>query len=388
MKSVLIYVLMVAVFFTATSELVIAGVLNVLAEQMNISESVAGQLITVYSLAFAIGTPIIISTTTRIPRKNLLLLAIALFIVGNFLTIASSSLVVVMGARILLGVSSGVFLVAAFSAATKMVPVEKIGSAIGTIILGFSSAMIFGVPIGVALTNMYSWQTIFLFLGLGGIVILIGLALLLPNLEGDAPVPFKRQFEVLANPVIFYALLLVLFREAGNSVMFTYIASFLGNILSRSASEIGWMMLLFGVAGAIGSRIGGSAVDKWGSAKLIIVGVMVHVIALLLLPLAIHSFPVAITLLSLWIMSMFVLGPATQTYFIERAPQSANLIISLNVSVTQMGIAIGASIGGLVVNWNDTVLYNPLAAGLVLILAFASAVLSIRKSKQKMIPNL
>ncbi|WP_336787865.1 MFS transporter [Paenibacillus sp. MMO-177] len=383
MNRVVIYVLMIAVFFTATSELVIAGILNVLADQMNISVSLAGQLITVYSLAFAIGTPVIIALSARIPRKRLLLFAIVVFIAGNFLSIASTNFMVLMAARMLLGVSSGVFIVAAFSAAAKMVPVEKIGSAIGTIILGFSSAMILGVPLGVALTNTYSWQTIFLFLGIGGVAILIGLALLLPQIEGDAPVPFKQQMGLLANPVIFYALLLVLFREAGNSVMFTYIASFLGDILHRSSAEIGLMMLLFGLAGAIGSRIGGSAVDKWGSAKLILIGVAIHVIALLLLPLAVHSFPVAIALLSLWIMSMFTLGPATQTYFIERAPQASNLIISLNISVTQVGIAAGASVGGLVVNWQGTVLYNPLAAGLVLLLALASAAVSIRKSRQK-----
>ncbi|ACT00468.1 MFS transporter [Paenibacillus sp. JDR-2] len=388
MNRVVIYVLMIAVFFTATSELVIAGILNVLAVQMNISVSLAGQLITVYSLAFAIGTPVIIALSARIPRKRLLLLAIVVFIAGNILSIVSTDFMVLMAARMLLGVSSGVFIVAAFSAAAKVVPVEKIGSAIGTIILGFSSAMILGVPLGVALTNMYSWQTIFLFLGIGGVVILIGLALLLPQIEGDAPVPFKQQAGVLANPVIFYALLLVLFREAGNSLMFTYIASFLGDILHRSSAEIGLMMLLFGLAGAVGSRIGGSAVDKWGSAKLILIGVTIHVIALLLLPLAVHSFPVAITLLSLWIMSMFTLGPATQTYFIERAPQASNLIISLNISVTQVGIAAGASVGGLVVNWQDTVLYNPLAAGLVLILALASAAVSIRKSRQKHISRL
>ncbi|WP_127495996.1 MFS transporter [Paenibacillus glycanilyticus] len=388
MNRVVIYVLMIAVFFTATSELVIAGILNVLANQMNISVSLAGQLITVYSLAFAIGTPVIIALSVRIPRKRLLLLAIVVFIAGNFLSIASTNFMVLMAARMLLGVSSGVFIVAAFSAAAKMVPVEKIGSAIGTIILGFSSAMILGVPLGVALTNMYSWQTIFLFLGIGGIVILIGLALLLPQIEGDAPVPFKQQMGLLANPVIFYALLLVLFREAGNSVMFTYIASFLGDILHRSSAEIGLMMLVFGLAGAVGSRIGGSAVDKWGSAKLILIGVTIHVIALLLLPLAVHSFPVAITLLSLWIMSMFTLGPATQTYFIERAPQASNLIISLNISVTQVGIAAGASVGGLVVNWQDTVLYNPLAAGLILIFALTSAAVSIRKSRPLKLPSL
>ncbi|SEB83071.1 Major Facilitator Superfamily protein [Paenibacillus sp. GP183] len=127
----------------------------------------------------------------------------------------------------ILGLSSGVLLEAAFSAAAKMVPLEKIGSAIGTIILGFSSALILGVPIGIALTHMFGWQMIFLFLAAGSLIILIDMALMLPEIEGDTPVPFSRQFIVLANPVILSALLLVLFREAGNSVMFTYLTSFL-----------------------------------------------------------------------------------------------------------------------------------------------------------------
>ncbi|MBW7458463.1 MFS transporter, partial [Paenibacillus sepulcri] len=151
MNRIVIYILMIAVFFTATSELVVAGILNVLAEEMHISVALAGQLITAYSLAFAIGTPVIVSLTARMGRKKLLLIALSVFIIGNLVSFASSGFILLMAARMILGMSSGVLMVAAFSAAAKMVPPEKIGSAIGTIILGFSSAMILGVPVGIAL---------------------------------------------------------------------------------------------------------------------------------------------------------------------------------------------------------------------------------------------
>ncbi|GGG53718.1 MFS transporter [Paenibacillus radicis (ex Gao et al. 2016)] len=376
----LIYILMIAVFFTATSELVVTGILNVLAEQMNISVALAGQLITAYSLAFAIGTPVIVPLTARMGRKKLLLIALFVFIAGNLISFASSSFIILLVARIILGVSSGVFMVAAFGAAARLVPPEKIGSVMGTIILGFSSAMIVGVPLGIALTEAFGWQTIFLFLAIGGTLIVIVMIGLLPEIEGDAPVPFRRQFTVLANPVILFALLFVLFREAGNSVMFTYVTTFLGTILNRSASAIGLIMLLFGIAGAIGSRLGGSAVDKWGSVRLILIGIAAHIIALAFLPLAIHSYPLAIALLAMWVMSMFIMGPATQTYFIERAPQSTNLIISLNTSVTQVGLAAGAGAGGMAVTMNATVLYNPWVASIALLLSLAAAIVSIRKS--------
>jgi DHA1 family putative efflux transporter-like MFS transporter len=382
MNRIVIYILTIAVFFTATSELVVAGILNILADQMQVSVALAGQLITAYSLAFAIGTPIVVSLTARMGRKKLLLLAMLLFIAGNLTSFLSFSFTLLLISRLILGVSSGVLLVAAFSAAAKMVTPEKIGSAIGTIILGFSTAMILGVPIGIALTDMFSWRVIFLFLAAGSIVILIGMALLLPKIEGDAPVPFSKQFTVLANPVILSALLLVLLREAGNSIMFTYLTSFLDSILHRSVSSTMFIMLAFGIAGAIGSRLGGSAVDKWGSVRIMVISMIAHVFTLALLPLTIHSFPVSITLLSLWVMSMFIMGPATQTYFIEKAPQSSNLIISLNTSVTQIGLAIGAGVGGMAVTWNESVLYNPWIASAALFLAFIAAIISFQKSKK------
>jgi DHA1 family putative efflux transporter-like MFS transporter len=382
MHRIAIYILMIAVFFTATSELVVAGILNVLAEQIHVSVALAGQLITVYSLAFAIGTPIVVSLTARMGRKKLLLLAMLVFIIGNLVSFISSSFTLLIASRMILGLSSGVLLVAAFSAAAKMVPPEKIGSAIGTIILGFSSALILGVPIGIALTHMFGWQMIFLFLASGSLIILIGMALMLTEIEGDTPVPFSRQFTMLANPIILSALLLVLFREAGNSVMFTYLTSFLDTILHRSASDIGFIMLAFGIAGAIGSRIGGSAVDKWGSVRMIVISMIIHVVTLALLPLAIHLFPLAIALLSLWVMSMFIMGPATQTYFIERAPKSSNLIISLNTSVTQVGLAVGAGLGGMAVTLNATVLYNPWVASTAQFLAFTAAMVSFQMSRR------
>ncbi len=141
-------------------------------------------------------------------------------------------------------------------------------------------------------------------------------------------------------------------------------------------------MLTLGIAGAIGSRIGGSAVDKWGSVRMMITSMIVHVVTLALLPVAIQSFPLAIALLSLWIMSMFIMGPATQTYFIEKAPQSSNLIISLNVSVTQVGLATGAGVGGMAVTLNGTVLYNPWVASAALLIAFTAAVVSFQKNRR------
>lgn len=381
MHKKVIYMLTIAVFFAATSELVIAGILNVLADELNVSVALAGQLITVYSLAFAIGTPIVTALTIRMKRKRLLLSAMLAFIIGSLVSFVDAGFAPLLAGRVLLGVSSGVLLVAAFGAAAKIAPPEKIGSAIGTIILGFSSALILGVPLGIALTNLFSWRIIFLILGAGSAVILYGMSRWLPEIEGDAHVSFRKQIGVLSNPVIVFMLLFVLLREAGNNTMFSYISTFLATIMHRSASEIGLIMLTIGIAGAIGSRVGGMAVDKWGSVPVIVAGAIMNISALMLIPTAIHSFPLSIGLMSLWILSMFVMGPTIQAFFIEKAPQSSGLVISLNISVTQVGLAAGAGIGGMAVSYNETVLYNPWVASALLSLALAAAIVSIRRGR-------
>ncbi|MBO9610282.1 MAG: MFS transporter [Paenibacillaceae bacterium] len=382
MQRIAVYLFMFAVFFTATSELVVAGILPELAGQMRVSLALAGQLVTIYSLAFAVGTPLIVTLTARLGRKKLLLATLVVFIAGNLASFASPGFAMLAAARVLLGASSGVLMVAAFGAAAKLVPAERLGSAIGTIVLGFSSAMVAGVPIGIALTERFGWQAIFLLLAVGSLPILLAIAWLLPETEGDAPVPLLRQIAVARDPVIRSALLLVLFREAGNSIMFAYAAAFLGDMLHRTAGQIGAIMLAFGIAGAIGSRLGGAAVDRWGSARLIVGSVSAHVLALALLPLAVGSPPLAIAFMALWVLAMFVMGPATQTYFIERAPQAASLVISVNISVTQIGLAAGAALGGAAAAMNGTVLYNPWVASVALLLSFAAALDSIRRKKQ------
>ncbi|MCR2805890.1 MFS transporter [Paenibacillus soyae] len=384
MKRFTVYLLMVAVFLTATSELVVAGILSVLAEELHVSVALAGQLITAYSLAFATGTPVIISLTSRMGRKKLLLFAMAAFLVGNLVSFVSDAFALLIAARVILGISSGVLMVAAFSTASKLVSPERIGSAVGTIILGFSLAMILGVPIGIKLTDWFGWQTIFLLLAIAGLIIILLMALLLPESEGDAPAPFSRQLSVLANPVILFALIYVLFREIGNSVMFTYVTAFMEEILQRSASDIAFIMLAFGIAGAVGSRLGGSAADRFGSEKVMLISIIGHIVALALLPLAIQSLPLAIGLLSLWVISMFMSGPASQTFFLKKSPESANLIISLNTSITQVGLAAGAGLGGMAVTMNATVLYNPWVASAALLLAAAAALVSVRRSTHKL----
>lgn len=387
MKPFTIYLLALGVFLTATSELIVSGILYAIADDLHISLALAGQLITAYSLAFAIGTPFLVSLTSRINRKKLLLGSLLLFIVGSLASYASSHVWLLMGSRIILGISSGVYLVAAMGTAAKLVPPDKLGRAIGTIVLGFSSAMVLGVPLGITITNMLNWQSIFLLLALLTLLVAFVLAKLLPDVEGDAAVPFHQQFKVLGSIVILSALFLTFFRESGNSVLFTYITPFIQDIFHIKPSSISLMMLVFGLFGAIGSKLGGYAIDRFGPSRVITLSTLIHIGVFALLPLLSGKSLIGLMLISIMVLSMFAAGPAVQSYFIQRAPGSSNLILSLNTSVVHFGLAAGAGAGGFMLNTTSTLQYHPWLGGVVLALGLAAGLISFAAGKRALLPQ-
>ncbi|MEF2968427.1 MFS transporter [Paenibacillus sp. M1] len=385
MKLWKLYVLALGVFITGTSELIVSGIVNILAEDLGVTLAAAGQLVTVYSLSFAIGTPLIISLTARIDRKILLCGSLTLFLLGCLLAFVSSGIEALMISRVALGLASGVFQVVAFGAAAKMVPPEKVGSAVGTIVLGFSGAMILGVPLGIWITNWVNWQANFMILGLLSVLLILVIIKLIPKIEGDEPVPFHRQFKVLGSIVIFSGLFITLFRESGNSVLYTYLIPYMENILRVNPAFSGMIMLIFGLFGAVGAKLGGHGVDRFGAARVITGCLLVNCLSAALLPLFSFGRFAGLLLIALMLLSMFVTGPAIQSYFIQKAPQSSNLVLSLNTSTTQLGLAAGAGAGGVLLNGASTLAYHPWMTTVVLLAALTAAAVSFafgRKGKR------
>ncbi|MCS7463167.1 MFS transporter [Paenibacillus doosanensis] len=379
-----IYILAVGVFLTATSELVVSGILPRIAEDVNISLAVAGQLITAYSLSFAIATPLLIVLTSRMNRKPLLIGSLAVFIAGNALSALSLNAETLMVSRVLLGASSGIFLVVSLGIVAKLVPADQLGRSIGTIILGFSSAMILGVPLGIAIADWMSWQAIFMMLGALSIAVGTAILRLLPAVEGDDPVPLSSQLKQAGSAVIVTAFFISLFREGGNSVFLTYISPYLQQLLSFDTADIAFMMLALGLIGAFASRLGGSLVDRWGTSRTLGTWLVIHLLALALLPVFTFSTPLAVGLIAIMFVALFASGPAIQSYMIQQAPKSANFVLSLNTSVIHLGIAGGAGAGGYLLNGTASLQHHPWLAAALIALGLAAAQISFALSRKKM----
>ncbi|MBW7477171.1 MFS transporter [Paenibacillus oenotherae] len=344
-----IYMLAIVSFLVGTSEFIIAGILDKVATDVGVSVSAAGQLITVFSLAYAFGTPLIMAATARLERRKLLLYALFVFVIGNAIAIALPGFGFLISSRVVLALSTGVFVVTALTVASKLAPPDKQGSAIATLVMGFSTALIIGVPIGRVISAAYNWKVIFGGIGVLGLLAMLAIWFTIPQTDGEEPVPVRKQLALLKEPKILIALSVTFFWIAGYAIVYTYISPFLLTVTGMSEKAVSAGLFAFGIASLIGSKLGGFGTDKWGVPRTLIGGMLLHAITLILLSLAAHSAVIVFPLLMLWAFSAWSSGPTQQYHLITLAPEASGIMLSLNSSVLQLAMAAGAGIGGIIV---------------------------------------
>lgn len=344
-----IYLLALISFLVGTSEFIIAGVLDKIAESMNVSVSAAGQFITFFSLAYGFGTPILIAFTSRIKRKRLLLYSLGLFVVGNALAYVLPGYELFVGSRIIMALGAGVVVVTSLTVAARIAPAGKQGSAIATVIMGFTAALILGVPLGRMIASTYDWQLVFGLIGILGLLAILILSLTIPEIENEEPVPLRKQLGLLKETKTILALSVTFFWLGGYSIAYTYISPFLLTVTGMSEEVLNTALLAFGIASLIGSQFGGFSSDKWGIHRTLIGGMLLHILSLILLSVTAHSVVLVFIFLILWSFSAWSSGPAQQYNLITLAPEASSIMLSLNSSVMQLAMAAGAGIGGIVV---------------------------------------
>ncbi|SFE82896.1 MFS transporter, DHA1 family, purine base/nucleoside efflux pump [Paenibacillus algorifonticola] len=344
-----IYLLALISFLVGTSEYVIAGILDKIAEDIGVSVSAAGQLITFFSLTYALGTPILMAMTGRIERRKLLMYAMVVFVLGNLLAIALPGFGYFIAARIIMALGAGVVVVTSLTLATKMAPPGKQASALATVVTGFTAALIIGIPIGRMVAASYNWKSVFGGIGVLGLLAIIIIAFAIPRYDGESSVPLREQLALLKTPKIAAALGVTFLWIAGYSIPYTYISPYLLQVTSMSENTLSIALFGFGVASLIGSKLGGYSTDKWGVKRTLMGGMLVHAAALLLISFSASSSAIVFLLLMLWSFAAWSSGPTQQYNLLTLAPGASSIMLSLNTSVLQLAMAVGASAGGLIV---------------------------------------
>lgn len=368
--------LALSAFAIGTTEFVIVGILQEVAADLGTSVTQAGTLVSGYALALAIGTPIVIVITGKLPKKGYLVFLMMVFTAGNALAAIAPTYSVLLWSRIVTAVAHGVFFAVAATVAADMVPANKKGTAISIMFTGLTVATILGVPLGTYVGQEFGWRMSF------AIVTVLGLIALLVNFAVIEKVPrsmnspsLRDVGNLISNPRIIAALLMTILGFGGTFALFTYISPILEEISGYSASSISWLLLVYGIAVAIGNIIGGKLANGHPVKALRFV-FLFQAIALLV---QIWLLPnKTLTILSLIVMGLFafMMSSGVQAYILMLAeklvPSAKDVASALNISAFNIGIAAGSTLGGLAVDHlhvMDTAWIGAMMAGLAFILA-------------------
>ena len=345
-----IYLLALAVFLIGTIEYIITGIIQMIATDLSVSTSVAGLLVTAFALSAAIGAPIVIALTINIDRKKILLWMLSLFIISNFITFFSHTFTMVLISRILQGLTGGIATVVAMAVATRLVDSEKRGSAIGIILMGLSSSLVLGVPLGTFLSEIIGWRALFIFIAFMTIIPVAVVYKRVPSIKEQEPVTIGMQLALLKDKRIVSAVAVTLFYVGGYSTLFTYLTPFLQATANLTMAEISGILLLAGVCSFVGSSIGGIAADKKGPKFTIFTGLVIQIGMLFLLPIIGGNLVGIVAIMMIWMIATWSTSPAQQYYLVTLVPKSPDIALSVNTSFIQFGFALGSGIGGFVIS--------------------------------------
>lgn len=349
----LIFLLAVGSFVTGTSEFVVSGILDIISDDLRISIPVAGQLITIYSLFYAVGALFLVMATSKLNRKKVLLSAISMFIAGNVLAFFSHHFMLLMLSRVIMAMSGGLYIVLATNYAAQLAPPEKKGSAMATVITGFTVSLVLGVPIGTFLAGYVDWHAIFLIIAIGTACLLFLLYRLLPPMEGHFHVPFKQQMQILQDRRVLSGLATTAFWILGYTMVFAYISPLLRQTSGFTLELTSIALLVLGISAFIGSRFGGYAVDHWGPNRTISISITVQMLMLFALSFTQFSVVGVFITLAIWGTATWTTTPAKQFYLISLKPETSETVLSFNTAIMNIGMMLGSSMGGLIIQYTN-----------------------------------
>ncbi|AZY48989.1 MFS transporter [Bordetella avium] len=348
-NSVKIYLLSFISFLIGTAEYIVAGILDQIALDLQLPVAVVGQLITVFSIAFAVGTPVLITMTAQADRKKVLICAMLVFALVNLATVGLTHYTWLNVARAASGLSGGVMEVLLLTLAAALAPSGKKGNAIAMVVIGFSAALVVGVPLGRLVSTTADWRWVFGGIGALTLLSLVLVAFTIPATQGEAAMPLSQQLKLLKNRQVSSIYLITFFWISAFSIIYSYISPFLLRITHMTDGQISIMLLVCGLASILGSKLGGRVADRSGYAATLTGGLIAHVFTLLGFLCFGQTAGMVCALLILWSIAAWSSGPALQLRLIVLAPQSTSIVFSFYSSILQLGMAAGAIAGGLAI---------------------------------------
>lgn len=335
-------------FGIGVTEFASMGLLRSIADGFGTTEAATGVVISAYALGVVIGAPLLTIAAARMRRKNLLLVLVALFILGNGLSALAPSLNLLIVARFLAGVPHGAYFGAACLVAAAMAGKGREARAVSLVILGLSVANVVGVPGATFLGDAVGWEWAFGVVAAIGALTFVSIAVFVPNPASLETVSVKDELSALRQPQVLYTLAMGAVGFGGLFAIYSYIQWTMVEVSGVPREAMPAVLAVYGVGMVIGGLIGGALADR-NLERTVLYGIAVMAGMLAVFYLATPNAVTAVIALFLVGLSSSAVIPALQTRLMQWAGRGQTLAAALNHSALNTANALGAWLGGVVI---------------------------------------
>ncbi|MEV4426311.1 MFS transporter [Streptomyces sp. NPDC049602] len=373
--------LAVGAFGIGTTEFVIMGLLPGIAADYGVSIPTAGLLVTGYALGVVLGAPLLTVLGNKVSRKKMLMVLMGLFVLGNILSALAPSFGIMLTGRVIASLAHGSFFGIGSVVAAGLVAPNKKAGAIATMFTGLTVANIVGVPLGTFIGQTVGWRTTFAVVAALGVIGLLGIAKLVPAMPRPEGARLRRELTAFRNPQVLLAMAMTVLGFGGVFAAITYIAPMMTHVAGYSEGAVTWLLVLFGVGMFLGNLLGGRYADR-ALMPLLYVTLGGLAVVLALFTVAAHDKVLAAIAIFLIGALGFATVPPLQKRVLDQAHGAPTLASAVNIGAFNLGNAIAAWLGGLVIaaglGWTAPDWVGALLAAGALLLAFLSAHLDRR----------
>ena len=343
-----VLLLAISAFVIVTTEFIIVGLLPSLSRDLGISISTAGQLVTLFAFTVMLAGPFLTAMLSHFERKRLFVVILVIFAGANALAAAAPDIWILGFARFLPALALPVFWGTASETAGELAGPEKAGKAVANVYLGISGAMVLGIPLGTLAATAFGWRGTFW--GLSGLSLLMAVLLfmVMPTLAKPTRVKLAEQARILKDPYFLGNVVLSVIVFTAMFTAYTYLADTLEQIAHIPAWQVGWWLMGFGIVGLGGNWLGGQFVGR-GPLMVTAITALVLALGMAATTLAAGSHAWLAVALAIWGIANTALYPICQVRVMQSASHAQALAGTLNVSMANAGIGLGAIIGGSVI---------------------------------------
>jgi DHA1 family inner membrane transport protein len=373
--------LAVSAFGIGTSEFIIMGLLPDLARSFQVSIPKTGILVSGYALSVTLGSPLVALALSHMDRKRALLILMGMFLVGNALCALAPTFWLLLFARILTALCHGAFFGIGSIVASHLVPRSERAQAIALMFSGLTLANVLGVPAGTALGQAFGWRFAFWALVPIGLIAGLGLLRLVPHQPAEK-IHLKHEFHAVVRPQVQLVLAMSTLSSVSLFCVFTYIAPILEQVTHLSPAAVTRVLVVFGVGITVGNLMGGRLAD-WKQMPVLICGIMLLILIFLTMPLLQTKVVPAVLMVFVWGCIHFAAGAPLQARIVDQATGAPNLASTLNQGAFNLGNALGASLGGIMLTEGIGYRYLSLGSAAVASIALLVALIALRVERSQ-----